>query len=72
MSMSIKYSLISEHKRAVKNGEYQYAHTILQLLRNCRVKVGLSKTDYMVEYFCEKIGCRISYGRDFNTAIIRF
>lgn len=68
----IKYKLIEEHMRAVKHGEYLYAKALLWLLRKHQVTVGLGDVDHKLETYCEGVGCRVTYSRNYCAAHIRF
>lgn len=67
-----RYKLIDEHIKAVKSGNYLVAKEILHLLRKGQIKVGLDDVGFEMECVAERTGCRVSYGRNFYTANIRF
>lgn len=68
----VKYRLIEEHMKAVKDGKLLLAREILYLLRKHQTKVGLDDIGNELEMVAEKCGCRISYSRNYCIATIRF
>ena len=68
----VKYRLIEEHMKAVKDGRLLLAREILYLLRKRQTKVGLDDIGNELEMVAEKCGCRISYSRNYCVATIRF
>lgn len=68
----IKYRLIDQHMKLVSGGHFDAARMILRLLRKGVVVVGLGDVDHEVETIAEDCGCRVRYGRNYNTATIRY
>lgn len=69
----IKYRLIEKHLEAVKVGKYEVARELLRLLRKHELYVGLGyDAGFAAECIAEECGCRVSYGRNYNVARIRF
>ena len=68
----IKYRLIEQHLKLVGSGHFEAARMILRLLRKGIIVVGLGDVDHEVECIAEECGCRSRYGRNYNSATIRF
>ncbi len=68
----VKYKLIEEHMHAVNAGRYELARMLLRLLRKHSINVGLDDIAHEIETIAEQCGCRISYGRNYCLAYIRF
>ena len=68
----VKYRLIEEHMKAVKSGKLILGKEILYLLRKHQTKVGLDDVGFELEMIAGKCGCKISYGRNYYSATIRF
>ncbi len=63
-----RYKLIDTHRELVRQGKLSEARTVLKLLREGRVHLGLGDSDWTVEKLCEGVGCHISYNRRSYTA----
>ena len=49
-------------------GKYEEAHIVLRFLRNGSVRLGLDDASWNVEQELEKLGCVITYSRNYNVA----
>lgn len=63
-----RYKLMEKHMEFVRCGKYMQAREIMWLLRKGNVRLGFRDYEWEVERFCEDIGCRINYGRNYNVA----
>ena len=54
----------------IKQGKYNSAHTVLQLLIRKKVVLGLGDDDFEVEKLAYKIGLTVSYGYRYNSTHI--
>ncbi len=52
----------------VRKSQYGQAKLVLILLSRGSVKLGLDDDSCAVEMLCEKLGCRINYGRRYYSA----
>ncbi len=65
-----KKRLIFAYHDFLKQGKYNSAHTVLQLLIRKKVVLGLDDEDFEVENLAYKTGLTVSYGYRYNTAHI--
>ncbi len=64
----LRANVMTAYSQLVRNGEFWLARTLLRLLSNERVNLGLGDSDFKVECILEKLGCGIRYSRDGNFA----
>ena len=62
--------LIFAYHDFIKQGKYNSAHTVLQLLIRKKVVLGLGDDDFEVEKLAYKIGLTVSYGYRYNSTHI--
>lgn len=66
-----RYKIIEKHMELIKEGKFLQARTLLKLLAVGRISVSIGNDEgYEMELWCEKIGCHISYSRDYYRATI--
>ena len=65
-----KKRLIFAYHDFLKQGKYNSAHTVLQLLIRKKVVLGLGDDDFEVEKLAYKIGLTVSYGYRYNSTHI--
>ena len=56
----LRYRLMDEHVRLVRNGLYCEAQRILSLLQRGHVKLGFGDIDWTVEGILTQLGCHIT------------
>lgn len=66
-----RYKIMETHMEFTRCGMYIEALLIMELLRNGQVKLGISESEWNVEYVLEEIGCPVSYGQNHWTATFR-
>ena len=62
--------LIFAYHDFLKQGKYNSAHTVLQLLIRKNIVLGLGNDDFEVEKLAYKIGLTVSYGYRYNSMYI--
>lgn len=68
----VRYRMIERHLRFVREGKYDVAHYIIRLLVNRECTTGTEDVaGILFELEAEKVGCAISYSKDYKTAYIR-
>lgn len=65
-----KKRLIFAYHDFLKQGKYNSAHTVLQLLIRKNIVLGLGNDDFEVEKLAYKIGLTVSYGYRYNNMYI--
>lgn len=65
-----KKRLIFAYHDFLKQGKYNSAHTVLQLLIGKNIVLGLGNDDFEVEKLAYKIGLTVSYGYRYNSMYI--
>lgn len=65
-----KKRLIFVYHDFLKQGKYNSAHTVLQLLIRKNIVLGLGNDDFEVEKLAYKIGLTVSYGYRYNSMYI--
>lgn len=65
-----KKRLIFAYHDFLKQGKYNSAHTVLQLLIRKNIVLGLGNDDFEVEKPAYKIGLTVSYGYRYNSMYI--
>lgn len=65
-----KKRLIFAYHDFLKQGKYNSAHTVLQLLIRKNIVLGLGNDDFEVEKIAYKIGLTVSYGYRYNSMYI--
>ena len=65
-----KKRLIFAYHDFLKQGKYNSAHTVLQLLIRKNIVLGLGNDDFEVEKLAYKIGLTVSYGYRYNSMYI--
>lgn len=65
-----KKRLIFAYHDFLKQGKYNSAHIVLQLLIRKNIVLGLGNDDFEVEKLAYKIGLTVSYGYRYNSMYI--
>lgn len=65
-----KKRLIFAYHDFLKQGKYNSAHTVLQLLIRKNIVLRLGNDDFEVEKLAYKIGLTVSYGYRYNSMYI--
>ena len=65
-----KKRLIFAYHDFLKQGKYNSARTVLQLLIRKNIVLGLGNDDFEVEKLAYKIGLTVSYGYRYNSMYI--
>jgi hypothetical protein len=63
-----RYKMMDIHRELIRTGKMQEARKILSLLKNGKVDLWLSDTDWNVEVICEELDCRMRYRSNGNSA----
>lgn len=64
----LRSEIIELRAKFLRNGQLMEARTLLHLLNQKRVSLGLSNENWIVETALEKIGCPMHYSRSGYTA----
>lgn len=66
----LRYRVMETHINMVKAGKYGEARLVLRLLNYGRVHLGLDDECWAVETALEKLGCVVSYSRNYNRSTV--